>query len=292
MPNAKRDAHEMQLFFDARDDKLFEQRGMRNLYWLDDLGAKPIQEAKQDDEGFLFAGARCINDYKQLVQRTPNIFDYPDDRQPLIRLESVLHRLDENNVATPRPKTWLLRVDQPIPKNISFPLFVRAGISSWKLGGKISKVTNQRELESEAGELRRAFGWDELILARQWLDIVDAGQSMYGPIPLEIRTWIIDQVPYAWSFHHVHAAPNANGFPLTKSDLSTLNQYAADIGRSFTSRLVCADFVRLKTGEWNFLEAGPGSCAGTGHEQVYKAVASKLIGQTFPIVPDDYGNTF
>ncbi len=51
-----------QLAYDSRDDKLFEQRGMRNLYWLDDLGAVPLAELDPEVDAFLYAGARSIED--------------------------------------------------------------------------------------------------------------------------------------------------------------------------------------------------------------------------------------
>jgi hypothetical protein len=38
----------MQLFYDERDDKFHEARGSQILYWLDDLGAKPLTEAQPD----------------------------------------------------------------------------------------------------------------------------------------------------------------------------------------------------------------------------------------------------
>jgi len=43
-----------------------------------------------------------------------------------------------------------------------------------------------------------------------------------------------------------------------------------------------ADFARLTSGNWAFIEAGPGSCAGTAHESVFKAVVHKLLGHASP----------
>jgi hypothetical protein len=40
-----------------------------------------------------------------------------------------------------------------------------------------------------------------------------------------------------------------------------------------------ADFARGLDRRWWFIEAGPGSCAGTGHEAVFKAVARCLRGE-------------
>jgi hypothetical protein len=49
----------MDLFYDPRD-RFHEKRGSKILYWLDDLGAKPFNEAGPSAEGFLFAGARPV----------------------------------------------------------------------------------------------------------------------------------------------------------------------------------------------------------------------------------------
>lgn len=284
----------VQLAYDVRDDELFEQRGMRNLYWLDDLDAVPLSELDPDVEAFLYAGARSIEDYRELTSDYPNIRDTAAARLPLLNLDSVLLRIKESHIDLPNPKTWTWELDRPMPGDIFYPVFVRAAKSSWKLGGKISKVTNEKELRAEAFELRRAFGFDQSILAREWLDIVPAGESAYGPIPLEIRTWIVDSVPYAWSFHHLQFVKESSHFPLSNMDEDDLFQLASRL-TCFDSRLVCADFVKTVDGVWQFLEAGPGSCAGTAHEFVYKSVASKLAGKTFedPIcLPDNYGKVF
>src|SRR4051812_7882223 len=63
----RRPGREMKLFYDPRDDKLLERRGIPLLYWLDDLGARPLDGARPEEEGFLFAGARPIDDYRRLV---------------------------------------------------------------------------------------------------------------------------------------------------------------------------------------------------------------------------------
>ncbi|MEL6106737.1 MAG: ATP-grasp domain-containing protein [Planctomycetota bacterium] len=282
----------VKLFYDTRDDPLFEQRGMRNLYWLDDIGAVPFEEAAADDEGFLFTGARSIDDYRQLIANHPRIRDRPVEREPLLTLDRVLKLLDQSGGSVPRPRTWTLRVETALPDDLVFPLFVRTAKSSWKLGGKVSKVETREELLEEAAALRRVFGWDETILCRQWLEIEKAGDSMYGPIPVEVRCWIIDELPFAWSFHHLHAAPHAKGFPLSESDLKLIQRTATSVGQCFRSRLVCADFVKLVNGQWVFLEAGPGSCAGTGHEQVFKAVALRLAGEASSAFLSTYGGTF
>jgi hypothetical protein len=57
----------------------------------------------------------------------------------------------------------------------------------------------------------------------------------------------------------------------------------------FSSRLIAADFVLDTSGNWQFLEAGPGACSGTGHEEVFKAVAAKLIGHDAEFASDAVG---
>jgi len=185
----------MELFYDERDDKFHEARGSKNLYWLDDLGGRPLTEARAEDEGFLFAGARPLADYRRLVAGMPFLRDTPEEREPLLALDSVLDTLSAASVKVPAPKTWRLPLDAPLPLDLTFPLFLRTAVSSWKLGGRISRVGSPAELESEAAELRRAFGWDALILARAWREFAEAGQSVYGPVVQEVRVWIVDQVP-------------------------------------------------------------------------------------------------
>jgi hypothetical protein len=276
----------MDLFYDARDDAYHERIGSQVLYWLDDLDAVPLDEADPTRPGFLFAGARPIGDYRDLVARFPLVCDRPEEREPLLRLDSVLRILDRAGVRVPTPRTWLLPLDAPLPEDLTFPLFVRTAESSWKKGGHISRVRTARELEDEAAELRRALGWDAVILAREWLDLAPSGEGRYGPLPQEVRTWIVDGVPFAWSFHYLHSITAPQGFPPSAGDLSTLRSMAAAVASAFGSRLVVADFARGVGGEWWFIEAGPGSCAGTDHEAVFKAVARRLRGEQ-PALPGD-----
>jgi ATP-grasp domain, R2K clade family 3 len=282
----------MHLFYDERDDKFHEARGSQILYWLDDLGAKPLAEALPDDSGFLFAGARPIADYRSLVNALPLVRDRPDEREPLTRLDLVLDALSAASVRVPTPKTWRLALDAALPEDLTFPLFVRTALSSWKVGGRISRVRSPAELQSEAAELRRALGWNALILARGWHELAEAGQSIYSPIPQEVRVWIVDQVPFAWSFHYLDVVSAPRGFPPTGGDLRILAGMAREVGRAFHSRLVAADFARQKSGDWIFIEAGPGSCAGTAHEAVFKAVASRLRGEDLPVRCDAVGGVF
>ena len=144
---------------------------------------------------------------------------------------------------------------------------------------RISRVDDRAELEAEAAALRRGLGWDALILAREWLELASAGEGRYGPVPQEVRTWVVDGVPFAWSFHYLHVVPGPAGFPPSPGDLATLRRLAGEVGSAFRSRLVAADFARDAEGRWWFIEAGPGSCAGTGHEGVFKAVARRLRGE-------------
>src|SRR5262249_33853959 len=194
----------MELFYDSRDDAYYEKRGLQTLYWLDDLGAKPLDEARPQDEGFLFAGARPLADYRRLVARLPLVRDRPGEREPLLRLDAVLDALASANVSVPAPRTWRLPLDAPLPDDLTFPLFVRTVESSWKRSGSISRVKNAAELEAESAALRRALGWDALILAREWLELAPAGEGRYGPGPQEGRGWIGDGGPLAWSFPYLN----------------------------------------------------------------------------------------
>lgn len=282
----------MELFYDERDDDAHEARGSQILYWLDDLDARPLSEAEATDQGFVFAGARPIEDYSRLVGRYPLLRDRPEEREPLLRLDSVLDALHAIGADVPTPRTWQLPLDAPLPEDLSYPLFVRTAHTSLKLGGRISRVRNRAELETEAAELRRALGWDALILARQWHDLAEAGEGVYGPVPQEVRVWVVDGRPTAWSFHYLNVVASPKGFPPSYSDLRTLSELAAQVGAGFRSRCVVADFAREVTGRWLFIEAGPGSCAGTAHEAVFKAVAHRLRGEVHAVSGDVVGGTF
>lgn len=282
----------MKLYFDARDVAYARRRGSRHIDWLRDLCATPIQQAPDDTEGFLFTGARSMEDYRRLVARHPRLRDRPAERAPLLRLDAVLDAVAAAGVEVPIPRTWRLALDDPPPPDLRYPLFIRTATTSWKLGGRISRVRSWKELCDEADALRRATEWDAVILAREWLDLAPAGSSVYGPVPQEIRVWIVDGHPAAWSFHHMNVVREPLGFPPSPDDLRTLDSLAGQIARAFRSRLVAADFARLKSGGWAFIEAGPGSCAGTGHEQVFKNVASRLIADPAPLRPDRLGGAF
>jgi hypothetical protein len=144
-------------------------------------------------------------------------------------------------------------------------------------------------LQDEAAALRRAFGWDALILAREWLDLVPAGEGHFGPLSQEVRTWVVDGVPAAWSFHYMNIVSKPAGFPPEAADLAILRRLASDVASAFHSRLVAADFARDRGGRWWFIEAGPGSCAGTAHEQVFKAVSRRLCGEVAELQTDRLG---
>lgn len=283
----------VQLYYDERDhNEYFLSRGEQRLYWLDDLGAKPITAAQPKSQGYLFAGARSVEDYKSLTRRLVNIKDSVDERFQLLSLSSVLQQLRQKNVDIPMAKTWELHIDEPLPQHICYPLFVRTDRTSWKLGGKISYVKDEEMLLEECELLRRAFGWDAKILAREWLELAEAGTFRMGSLPQEVRVWIVDAQVFAWSFHHMLVVKDPKGFPLTTEDKTIIFNYASQIGKSFTSRLIVADFAKLKNGKWTFIEAGPGSCAGTGHEEVFKAVACELLGHKYAFTGNKIGGLF
>ena len=189
-------------------------------------------------------------------------------------------------------KTWELHIDDPLPQDIRYPLFVRTDRTSWKLGGKISYVKDEKMLLEECELLRRAFGWNAIILAREWLEFAEAGTFRMGSLPQEVRVWIVDSQVFAWSFHHMLVVKDPEGFPLTTEDKTIIFDYASQIGKSFTSRLIVADFAKLKNGKWTFIEAGPGSCAGTGHEEIFKSVACKLLGRKYVFAGNKIGGFF
>lgn len=282
----------MNLFYDDRDDSVHQRLGSRILYWLDDLGGIPIGESESDDEGFVFSVAGSISDYEELVANRPNIRDRASQRLPLASLESVLDHLISASVEVPMSRTWRLAWNEELPEDITYPLFVRASSGSLKLGGSISRVRNASELLLEAAELRRLLGWSALIIAREWKECVPAGTSTYGTLPQEIRVWIVDGKPFAWSFLHLKAIPKPTGFPPSTSDLHELAELAERVSIAFDSRCLVVDFARELERGWTFVDAGSGSSAGEDHEGVFKAVASKLKGKKFPFHNDSVGGVF
>lgn len=253
------------------------------------MGAKELQSVEKDAAGFLFGYQDGIDALRRQVGDRPNVKDRPEERAELLRLDDILARLQAHGVDVPTPRTWIMKIDDPLPDDLEFPLFVRTPTTSWKRGGEQGKVKNLKALCDEAELLRRAFGWDVPILARQWLEIASAGKWTFGNAPQEVRTWIVDRQPVAWSFHYLPAILSPRGFPPKRSDLELLAEMAARIAAPFSSRLMAADFVRDRDGQWHFLEAGPGAACGTGHEQVFKFVARRLIGETVEFASDKVG---
>jgi hypothetical protein len=115
---------------------------------------------------------------------------------------------------------------------------------------------------------------------------------MFGDAPQEIRTWVIDGQPVAWSFHYLHAVPSPAGFPPPTDDLMRIETMSAQVARPFSSRLIAADFVRDVKGDLHFMEAGPGAVAGTAHESVFKHVGRCLIGESSALEFDAVGGPF
>lgn len=249
------------------------------LQWLIELGAVDLVQVSDGADGFLFAYEHGPEHYESLVARHPKLKDRPEDRRVMIALDDLLAVLRQHDVRVPTPHTWVIGIDDPLPADLTFPVFVRTTKSSWKRGGKQGKANTPRQLVDEMELLRRAFGWNIPILARQWIDIARAGSYMYGDAPQEIRVWVVDGLPVGWTFHYLHAVPRPKGFPPAVSDLEQLRRFAKEIAASFRSRLMAIDFVRDRDGKWWFLEAGPGSAAGTVHESVFKHVALRLLGR-------------
>jgi len=279
----------MKLFFDKHDLPHAVPLKDERFRWLRELGAEEISEAAPDDAGYFFAYQHADDRYRALVEHRPRVTDRPEVRDELFRLDDVLRRLDERKISLPTPKTWTIGIDDPLPTDLTFPLFVRTPKSSWKRGGTQGRAKNEKQLVDEMELLRRAFGWEVPILARQWIDVAVAGRFMYGDAPQEIRVWIVDRVPAAWSFHYLHVVRNPEGFPPSAADLAAIAAMAERIGSAFDARLIAADFLRDKKGKWWFLEAGPGSAAGTAHENVFKFVAERLRGTAPTITSDAVG---
>ena len=277
------------LVFDKNDLRHSEKLRDNRFRWLSELGATEVSEAAHDAAGFLFGYENGDEPYRNLVANRPNLRDRPEERQELVRLDRILQRLAARGVELPMPRTWIIGVDDPPPHDLKFPLFVRTPKSSWKRGGDQSRVNNLRQLNDEIELLRRAFGWDAPILARQWIDVAVAGQWMFGDAPQEIRVWIVDAAPVAWSFHYLHVVQSPAGFPPTPHDLSLLAELAGKIGAAFNARLIAADFLRDRCGGWHFVEAGPGAVSGTAHESVFKFVAEKLRGGQAELHADRVG---
>src|SRR6516162_7549072 len=93
----------MHLFYDPRD-RVAARHGDRRLQWLYEMGARPIEEALPNDEGFLFAGVRPMDDYRELLRNRPLLRDRPEDREPLLELGKVLAALDTARVKVPTPR--------------------------------------------------------------------------------------------------------------------------------------------------------------------------------------------
>ena len=282
----------MRLFFDPDDLPHAKKLRDERFAWLQEPGATPLDQADPDNEGFLFGYQHGIDHLRRTSARFPNMRDRPEEREELIRLDHVLETLDAHGIEVPTPRTWILRIDEQPPMDLEFPLFVRAPLSSWKRGGQQAKVKNLKQLQDEAELLRRAFGWDVPILARQWLDLAVAGIWMFGKAPQEIRVWVVDKVSVAWSFHYLHDVPEPKGLPPSHDDLSYLAGLAKRIAVPFSSRLIAADFVRDRKGQWRFLEAGPGAVAGTAHQSVFKHVAGRLLGEAIAVESDAVGGLF
>jgi len=282
----------MQLYYDQRD--LADAKKLRDerFKWLQELGATELANVGPDSEGFLIGYQYGEAHLAEQVGEYPGVRDRPDERQELINLDDVLRTLKENGVEVPTPKTCVLEIDDEMPADLTFPLFLRTRKSSWKRGGEQGRVRNVRELSDECELLRRAFGWDAPIIAREWLEIATAGHWMFGDAPQEARTWVVDGEPVAWSFHYLHAVPAPSGFPPSTEDLKQLKIMARSVAAPFRSRFIAVDFVRDIHDDWHFMEAGPGAVAGTAHEHVFKYVANRLVDNPLKQFENDVGGCF
>ncbi len=86
---------EVKLIYDKNDLPHAKKLRDERFTWLLDLGATELSEVPLSDEAFLFAYQHGDEHYQQLVADRPNVFDRPEQRQELVRLEDVLQRLDK-----------------------------------------------------------------------------------------------------------------------------------------------------------------------------------------------------
>jgi hypothetical protein len=139
----------MKLLYDKADlphaSKLRDER----FAWLQALGASELSEVPLDEPGFLFSYQHGDDEYRQLVGNRPRLCDQPEHRQELVCLDDVLRRLEERGIQIPTPKTWVIAVDDALPDDLTFPLFVRTPKSSWKRGGTQSRANSLKQLNDE-----------------------------------------------------------------------------------------------------------------------------------------------
>jgi hypothetical protein len=278
----------MNLLFD-KDDEQRALKGDARFQWLRQIGATLLEDADADEPGFLFGYDQGESALERQLRGHPHVHDRPDERAELTGLDNILSAMVIGAADIPTPRSWVLRIDDPEPDDLVFPLFVRTARSSWKRGGEAAKVSSRRQLADEIALLRRSFQWDATIVARVWLDLAPAGEWPFGEVPQEVRVWIVNREPVAWSFHYLAAVRNPRGFPPLPQELRLLHVYSQAIGKLFRSRLIAADYAKDRTGKWHFLEAGPGGCSGTAHEAVFKAVARTLRGEVVAWHGDECG---
>jgi hypothetical protein len=58
---------------------------------------------------------------------------------------------------------------------------------------------------------------------------------MFGDAPQEVRVWLVDHVPAAWSFHYLNAVARPKGFPPSNADLALIASLAAKVAYPFRS---------------------------------------------------------
>ena len=78
-----------------------------------------------------------------------------------------------------------------------------------------------------------------------------------SPKKFAFGPWTASRAPGRSITSSFLAAPQ--GFPPSDHDLETLTDMTRQIGSAFRTRLLVADFARLRDGRWCLIEAGPGS---------------------------------
>jgi hypothetical protein len=105
------------------------------------------------------------------------------------------------------------------------------------------------------------FGGANKIFLNLWLDPATTGDARHGPLPQEVRTRVVDGVPFAWSFHYTQLVPRPQCFLSSTGDLEILRRPADEVASVFASRLVVADLAKGTDGRRWSIEAWPGNCA-------------------------------
>src|SRR6267154_6798046 len=108
----------MKLLYDPYDLPHAKKLRDERFRWLIEMGAVELSRTSLDEHGFLFAYQHGDDRYRRLVDDRPRVLDRPEQRHELLCLDEVLQRLDDSAVDVPRPKTWVIGVDDALPNDL------------------------------------------------------------------------------------------------------------------------------------------------------------------------------